>query len=144
MAVRPVPEGYHTITPYLLVADAGALLDFVQRAFDGRSARAMRGPDGQVMHADVVIGDSHVMIGQGGGAVMPTMLYLYVDDADALYARAIAAGGEAVQAMTTQFYGDRSGAVRDPAGNQWWIATHVEDVSSEELERRAAEARRTA
>ena len=140
MAVQPVPEGYHTITPYLVVNDANALLEFVTRAFGATVSHAMRGPDGRVMHAEIVIGDSCVMLGEGGEKSMPAMLYMYVKDCDALYQQALAAGGESIQPVTTQFYGDRSGAVRDCCGNQWWIATHVEDVSDEELQRRAAQA----
>lgn len=140
MAVKPIPDGYHTVTPYLTVNDAAALLDFVQRAFGARVEHAMKGPDGRVAHADVVIGDSHVMLGQAGEAwkAMPANLYLYVPDCDAWFRRAVAAGGTPLQEPQTQFYGDRHGAIVDPCGNQWWIATHVEDVSNEELQRRAA------
>jgi uncharacterized glyoxalase superfamily protein PhnB len=97
-------------------------------------------PDGVVMHAEVRIGDSMVMLSDGGGEwkPMPAVLYLYVPDADATYRRALDAGATSVQEPTTQFYGDRHGGVRDPSGNVWWIATRVEDVSPEELQKRAA------
>ena len=138
MAVKPVPDGFHTVTPYLSVTDAAKLLDFVQRAFGATAKDVMRAPDGAVMHADVVIGDSHVMMGQAGGEWKPTtaMLYLYVPDCDAAYRRALDAGGTTVREPRTEFYGDRSGGVADPFGNQWWVATHVEDVAPDEMERR--------
>ena len=138
MAVKAVPEGYRTVTPYLIVEDADALLRFVTAAFDAQVREEHRTPDGKVMHADVVIGDSHVMMGQAGGPwrPIPGSILLYVDDADATFAAAVKAGGKVVQEMTNQFYGDRSGGIQDPSGVTWWISTHVEDVSSEELERR--------
>ena len=140
MAVQPVPDGYHTVTPYIVAGDAAALIDFVKAAFGAREIHAMRLPDGRVMHGDITIGDSHVMIGQAGGdsRPFPAMLYLYVADADAMYNQALAAGGTSLQEPATQFYGDRHGAVNDPWGNQWWIATHVEDVAEDEMQRRAA------
>jgi PhnB protein len=143
MAVRPVPEGFHTVTPYLVVKDAAALVDFMQRAFGARDAQVARTPDGVVVHADVIIGDSHVMVGQAGGSnpPFPGMIYLYVPDCDATYAQSLKAGGTSLQPVATQFYGDRHGAVNDPWGNQWWIATHVEDVGPDELERRMKTAR---
>jgi PhnB protein len=138
MAVKPVPEGYHTACPYLLVDDADAQLRFLQRAFGGRVAGVHRDPSGRVMHADVVIGDSHIMLGQGTAEwkSMPAMVHLYVPDCDAVYRAALAAGGTSIREPRTEFYGDRSGGVRDANGNWWWIATHVEDVSAEEIERR--------
>jgi len=143
MSVKAIPEGFHTITPYLTVKDAAALLDFVTHAFDARPAHVMRGPDGTIGHADVIIGDSHLMMGTArpGTPAMPAMLYLYVTDCDAAYAKALAAGATSVSEPQTQFYGDRHGAVADSNGNQWWLATHVEDVSAEELEKRAKQAR---
>jgi PhnB protein len=142
MAVKPIPEGYHTITPYLTVKDAAPLLDFLQRALGATTVHVMKGPKGEVSHADLMIGDSHVMVGQAPdpAAVTTAMLYLYVPDCDAAYARAIAAGATSVAEPKTQFYGDRHGAVKDSSGNQWWFATHVEDVEQKELERRAAAA----
>ena len=143
MAVSPVPETFHTVTPYLTVRDAAGLLDFVTRAFGATHVHAMKGADGRITHADVMIGDSHIMMGQAGDAAsaMPAMLYLYVPDCDAAYARAIAAGGVSISEPQTMYYGDRHGAVRDSNGNQWYLATHVEDVAPEELARRAARAR---
>ena len=144
MAVKPVPDGYHTVCPYLIVDDANAQLDFVQRAFDARVVDVHKDGDGRIMHADVVIGDSHVMMGQAGAQwkAMPAMIHLYVPDCDATYRTAIAAGATSVREPQTQFYGDRSGGVRDVNGNQWWISTHVEDVSAEEIGRRAQAAAR--
>jgi PhnB protein len=141
MAVKPVPEGHHTATAYLLVDDANAQVEFLQRAFGGRITELHRDPNGRVMHADVLIGDSHVMLGQATAEwkAMPAMVHLYVPDCDAVYGAAIAAGATSVRELKTEFYGDRSGGVRDANGNQWWIATHVEDVSAEEIERRVAE-----
>jgi PhnB protein len=138
MAVRPVPEGYHTVTPYLIVEDADKLLEFVERAFGARMHHVMRNPDGEIMHADFVIGDSHIMTGQAGGPWKPlqSSIYLYVPDCDRLYQQAIQAGAKSLAEPATQFYGDRHGGVIDAFGNQWWIATHVEDVSEEELARR--------
>jgi PhnB protein len=138
MAVRPVPEGYHTVTPHLIVDDAEKLLEFVERAFGARMRHVMRRPDGAVMHADFVIGDSHVMVGQANGPwkAMPAGVYLYVPDCDAVYRQALQAGGTSIMEPTTFFYGDRHGGVTDPCGNQWWVATHVEDVSDDELKRR--------
>jgi uncharacterized glyoxalase superfamily protein PhnB len=140
MAVTPVPEGHHTVCPYLIVDDANAQLDFVQRAFGARVVEAHKDPNGRIMHADVVIGDSHVMMGQASGEwkAMPAMVHLYVPDCDALFQAAIDAGASSVREPRTEFYGDRSGGVRDANGNQWWISTHVEDVSAEEIARRAA------
>jgi uncharacterized glyoxalase superfamily protein PhnB len=143
MAVQPVPEGFHTITPYLVVKDAAALLSFMKRAFNARENGVARGADGTVYHADMIVGDSHVMLGQAGDGnpPFPGTLYLYVEDCDALYKQALGAGGTSIRDVETQFYGDRHGAVQDPMGNQWWIATHVEDVSPEEMDRRMKQAR---
>jgi PhnB protein len=138
VAVKPIPEGYHSVTPYLIVKDADALLQFVKKAFGAKVTDEHRNQDGSIMHADVVIGDSHVMLGQAGGkwGEMLGTLMVYVPDADATYKAALEAGGTSVQEMATQFYGDRSGGVQDPCGVTWWISTHVEDVSPEEMERR--------
>jgi PhnB protein len=144
MPVKPVPEGHHTVTAYLLVDDADTQLDFLQRAFGGRVTELHKDPSGRVMHADVLIGDSHVMLGQAGAEwkAMPAMVHLYVPDCDAMYRAAITAGATSVREPKTEFYGDRSGGVRDRNGNQWWIATHVEDVSADEIARRMAEQRK--
>lgn len=143
MTVKPIPEGYHTVTPYLTCADVEQQLAFVQAAFGAKVHEAMRGEDDKVRHADVIIGDSHVMMGQARDQwqPMPCSLYLYVDNCDELYAKAMAAGATSVREPTTEFYGDRSSGVQDPNGNYWWISTHVEDVAPEEIERRMREAR---
>lgn len=139
MAVKPIPEGYSPVTPYLIVRDADAVLTFVKSAFGADVKEEHRMPDGTVMHAVFAIAGAPVMMGQANDRwpERPAMLHVYVPDADATYARALKAGGKSIQDMTTQFYGDRSGGVEDPSGVVWWIATHVEDVAPEEIERRA-------
>jgi uncharacterized glyoxalase superfamily protein PhnB len=140
MAVKPVPEGYHTVTPYLIVNDAQGLLDFIQQAFDAKDVNVMRHSDGSVMHADGRIGDSRIMLSQATAdfPAMPAMLHLYLDDVDKFYRKALDAGAESVQELKDEYYGDRIAGVKDAFGNQWWLATHVEDVSEEEMARRAA------
>ncbi len=137
-AVRPIPEGYHTVTPYLVVPGLGTVIEFVKRAFGATEIGRFEGPDNRIMHAEVKIGDSIVMMGEPHGDIQPRpgVLHLYVEDTDAAYRRAIEAGGRSLREPADQFYGDRSGGVQDPAGNQWWISTHVEDVSAEEMKRR--------
>lgn len=141
MAVKPIPEGYHTVTPYLTLPDVPQMLDWVQRAFGATVVEAATGQDGGIRHADVIIGDSHVMLGQSSEQwpARPAALYLYVENVDEWYRRAMAAGGTSLREPTDEFYGDRSAGLIDPQGNQWWMATHIEDVSKEEMERRAAE-----
>jgi uncharacterized glyoxalase superfamily protein PhnB len=138
MAVKPIPEGYHSVTPYLTADNAAKLLDFVKAAFEAKELFRHLGPDGAVAHAEVKIGDSIVMVGQARDQWKgrTAMLYLYVPDMDATFKRALAAGATSVQEPTDQFYGDRNGGVQDPSGNQWWISTHKEDVSPEEMARR--------
>lgn len=140
MSVRPVPEGHHSVTPYLVVDDAARLMAFLRDAFQAVEVHRMTGPDGRVRHAQVKLGDSMVMMGepQGQGKPLPCALYLYVENADAVYQRALKAGATSIMEPADQFYGDRHGGVTDPFGNQWWIATHIEDVSNEEIARRAA------
>jgi len=142
MPVKPVPEGYHTVTPYLVVPGAAGVIDFLKKAFGAEETTRMAGPDGKVAHAEVKIGDSIVMLGEASEQwqPMPAMLYLYLPDVDAVYQRALDAGGESVKKPENQFYGDRSAMVKDSAGNLWGIATHVEDVPPEEMEKRATEA----
>jgi uncharacterized glyoxalase superfamily protein PhnB len=137
--VKPIPDGYNTVTPYLVVPDGAAMIDFMKNAFGAEEIFRMPGPDGSVMHAEMKIGDSMVMLGQSSAQhkPMPCMLHLYVPDVDAVYDRAVKAGATPVRPVANQFYGDRSGGVQDSAGNHWYIATHVEDVSMEEIERRA-------
>jgi PhnB protein len=139
MAVKPVPEGYQTVTPYLTATDAAGVFEFIKKAFGAREHYVMRGSNGEIRHGDLIVGNSHVMLGQAGDhwKPMPAQLYLYVPDCDAVYRQALAAGATPVQEPKTQFYGDRHGCVKDAWGNLWWAASHVEDVSEEEIERRA-------
>lgn len=141
MSEHAVPEGYQSITPYLAINGLGELIEFVQAAFDAELKECIPGPDGRPAHAEVQIGDSMVMMGEAAedGPVFPAMLYLYVTDVDAQLERAIASGAELVRAVEDQPYGDRVGAVSDPAGNQWWIATRKETLTSEEIAERMSE-----
>jgi PhnB protein len=143
MAVKPIPEGYTSVTPYLIVKDVDALLRFITAAFGAEVKEEHRLPDGRVMHADALIGDAHIMMGRATEEWTERLgsLLLYVSDADAVYARALQAGGRSLQEMTTHFYGDRSGGVEDPCGVAWWISTRVEEVSPEEMARRMTESR---
>lgn len=141
MAVKPIPDGYHTVTPYLIVQGADKLLDFMKQVFAAEETVRMPRADGSVGHAEVRIGDSVVMMGEASEQFpsLPGSIHLYVDDCDATYGRALEAGATSVQEPANQFYGDRSAGVRDLAGNLWWIATHVEDVPEEEMAKRAQE-----
>jgi len=142
---NPIPPGYTTVTPYLCVTDPAKLIDFLTQAFDAKLIFKMDGPGGRIMHAEMTIGDSRIMLGQPEpGKETNAMIHLYLPDADGFYARAIAAGATSVREPADQFYGDRSAGVRDQFGNQWFIATHVEDVSQEEMERRMAAMKATA
>ena len=138
MKTEPIPKGYHSVTPSLTVKGAHKLIEFLQQAFGAKVLHQMLCPDGGVMHASLRIGDSILMLGEAGPQCKPTTasLYLYVKDADETYRRAVQAGGVSQMELADQFWGDRGGAVTDPAGNYWWIATHVEDVSMEEIEKR--------
>jgi uncharacterized glyoxalase superfamily protein PhnB len=142
MAVKPRPAGYHSVTPYLIVRGARDVIAFLERALGAVPlGPPMDGPDGTVAHAEVRIGDSPVMLSDATAEypAMPALLYVYVDEeVDVVYQRALLAGATSVREPADQFYGDRSATVRDAAGNLWSIANHVEDVSPEELERRAA------
>ena len=140
-AVNPIPEGMHTVTPFIVVNQAAMLMEFIKNAFDGKIRGQMDGEDGKVMHAEMTIGDSHIMISDANekNAPMPCMLYLYVEDVDSTYQQALKAKGQSLREPTDEFYGDRSAGVKDPWGNQWWMATHVEDVSPEEMKKRANE-----
>jgi PhnB protein len=135
---RPIPQDYHSVTPYLAVQGVPKLINFLKQAFDAEERERMTTPDGRVSHAEVKIGDSIVMMGEptGESKSMPGMIYLYLEDADAAYKRALEAGATSLRAPSDMFYGDRNAAVTDPVGNQWWIATHVEDVPPEEMQRR--------
>jgi len=135
--VKPIPEGYRTVTPYFVVPDLQRFLSFVERAFGGTVTYLAS----DHTHAEVKIGDSMIMAGQekGDHKAQPISIYLYVEDCDAWYRRAMEAGATSTMEPANQFYGDRNGGVRDEWGNNWWIGTHVEDVPHEELERRAKE-----
>jgi len=135
--VNYIPDGYHTVTPYLCVDGAAGLLDFVKQAFDAVEIERIPRPDGKIAHAEVRIGDSVVMIGDAPDERMPTAIYLYVRDTDATYSRALEAGATSVMEPADQFYGDRNAGVKDACGNLWWIATHKENVSPEEIAKRA-------
>jgi PhnB protein len=140
--VKPIPDGYHTLTPYLVVDGAEKVIQFMKNAFGAEFAfEPMMRPDGKIMHAELKIGDSVVMISDASERAKATsaMLHVYVPNVDAVYQKALKAGGTSVMEPSDMFYGDRSGGVTDPAGNQWHIGTHVEDVSPAELKKRARE-----
>ena len=138
MSVKPIRDGFHTVTPYLFTEDSARLIRFLCEAFDGAVTNRKDRPDGAVMHAEMRIGDSMVMVGEASAQIgpMPTSIYLYVPDCDAVYHQALAAGGTSVLGVMNFPSGERYGGVKDPFGNVWWIATHVEDVPPEEEERR--------
>jgi PhnB protein len=147
MAAKPIPEGYHTVTPYLVVEDAAEAIDWYEKAFGAKETVRMPMPDGKVGHAELEIGDSRVMLSDpfeqgitkppkelGGTSVS---VFLYVEDVDAVVKRAADAGAEVTMEVADQFWGDRFGAVLDPFGHSWSMATHVEDVPPEEMDERA-------
>ena len=144
---KPIPDGYHSITPYLIVNGASGALDFYRKAFGAEELYRMAMPDGRVGHAEIRIGDSIVMLAdefpergiRAPQGSPPVSMALYCEDVDSLWKRAIAAGGKENRPLQNQFYGDRSGTLTDPFGHQWTIASHVEDVSPEEMERRMAQ-----
>jgi uncharacterized glyoxalase superfamily protein PhnB len=140
-AVKPRPAGYHSVTPYLIVRGARDVIAFLERALGAvQLGPPMEGPNGTVMHAEVRIGDSPVMLSDASAEypAMPALLHVYVDEeVDVVYQRALLAGATSVREPADQFYGDRSATVRDASGNLWSLANHVEDVSPEEIERRA-------
>lgn len=145
MAVQPVPPGYHNVTPYMIVDGAAKAIEFYKKAFGATELLRMPGAEGKITHAEIKIGDSPVMLADEfpdmnakgpkafGGS--PTSLMIYVDDVDQVFARALEAGAKEVRPLQNQFYGDRSGTLIDPFGHQWTVATHVEDVSEEEIQR---------
>jgi PhnB protein len=140
MAAKPVPDGFHTVTPYLTVRGAPKIIEFLKQAFGAELAfEPMKRPDGTVMHAEVTIGDSRVMLADENEMAKATTssLYLYVPNVDSIYQRAVKAGGNSIMEPTDMFYGDRTGSVKDPSGNIWSIATHKEDVAPQELAKRA-------
>ncbi len=149
MPVKPIPDGYHSITPYLIIKGAAAALEFYQGAFGAAEVLRLPGPEGKIMHAEIKIGDSHVMLADEFpemGIVSPTTvgnspvgILLYTEDADTMFDKAIELGATEKKPLADQFYGDRSGTVVDPFGHVWTIATHVEDVPPEEIDRRFQE-----
>jgi PhnB protein len=141
MAVKPVPEGYQSVIPYLTVKGAGKIIEFLKKALDAKlDFPPMLSPDGKIMHAQLRVGDSVIMVGEARdkSAITSSMFYMYVPNTDELYNKALKAGGTSISPPTNQFYGDRSAAVTDPCGNQWYFATHVEDLSDEEMKKRMA------
>lgn len=136
---NPIPRGFETLTPYLLVEGVPALIAFLEKTFGVVTVGKLDRPDGSVMHAELEVGDSKLMVGEPMGEFgpMPASIFVYVEDCDAIYARALEAGGTSVMDVTTmQHAGERYGGVKDPSGNIWWIATHLEDVSWEEQQYR--------
>jgi PhnB protein len=148
MPAKPIPDGYRAATPYLIVDGAAQAIDFYKRAFGAVEIMRMGGPDGKVMHAEIKIGEAPIMLADEfpemnarspqsiGGS--PVFLLVYVEDVDAVTAEAVRAGAKILRPVQDQFYGDRSGTVADPFGHLWTLATHKEDVSKEEMEKRMA------
>ena len=144
MTVKPIPAGYHTITPFFAVRDAKKYIRFLKLAFDAEEKEIHTDEDGKIMNAQLKIGDSFVMVGEvqtnaEENKLLKSMIYMYVEDVDSVYKKAVKADGKPIMEPMNQFYGDRNGAVEDPAGNQWWISTHIEDVSREEIIKRMAQ-----
>jgi PhnB protein len=149
-SVKPIPDGYHSVTPYLCVKGASEAIEFYKKAFGATELGRLSQPDGRVGHAELQIGSSRVMLsdehpemgftGPGTLGGSPVMMHLYVEDADAVFKRAVEAGATEVRSMRDEFYGDRAGGVKDPFGHTWHIATHKEDLTQEEVGRRAAKA----
>ncbi len=145
--VKPIPDGYQAITPYLIVEGAASAIAFYQKVFGAIELMRLSGPDGKVGHAELMINDSRIMLADEapqmgsraprafGGS--PVRMMLYVEDVDATAKRAVDAGAKLVRPIEDQFYGDRAGGLEDPFGHYWHVATHIEDVSAEEIERRA-------
>lgn len=146
MSVKPIPEGFHTITPYLIVDDANKVIEFLEKTFDAKTEEKLLRKDGSVANAGVLVGNSFVMMADAREEfkAQPAMLYVYVEDTDATYKKALEAGGTSVMEPADMFYGDRNAGVVDPCGNSWWIATHFEDVSTEELKKRQLDSEKTA
>jgi PhnB protein len=143
MAIKAVPQGYHSVTPSLTVKGAARLIDFIKEAFEAEEAFRMPGPNGDIMHAEVRIGDSVVMLSDPMGQSPTTSsLFLYVTDVDRVYQRALKAGATSISEPANMFWGDRMAQVKDAFGNQWSIATHVEDVPPQEMQKRAEAAMR--
>ncbi len=154
MATNPIPDGYRTVTPYLIIKGAAEAIEFYKRAFGASELLRMADPQGRVGHAEIKIGDSVIMLADeqpamgyrgprslGGSSVS---ILLYLEDVDAVFERAVRAGARAQRPVADQFYGDRSGTLEDPFGHVWTVATHVEDVPAEEMQRRAEAAMKSA
>ena len=148
---KPIPDGFHAVTPYLVVQGANEAIDFYKRAFGAVERFRMAAPDGKsILHAELAIGDSIIFLADECPEMQalspvalhgtPVSIFLYVEDADAVYKRAVAEGGRVTMPLQNMFWGDRYGEIVDPYGHRWSIATHIEDVPPEELERRGAEA----
>ena len=148
--VRPIPEGYHSVTPYLTLSDAARAIDFYKRAFGAQEVMRMNTPDGKIGHAEIRIGDSVVMLGdemRGSGSQSPQSLggtsggvFLYVQDVDAVFNKAVSAGAQVEAPLADMFWGDRYGRLRDPFGHSWSVATHKEDVAPQEMQQRMQDA----
>jgi PhnB protein len=148
--VRPIPAGYHSVTPYLSVRGAAEAIDFYKKALGAKELMRMPGPDGKIGHAEILIGDSHVMLadeypemgftGPPAHNGSPVHLHVYLKNVDAQVAKALKAGAKLVRPVKDQFYGDRLGTIEDPFGHVWHLSTHVEDVSKAEMKKRAAKA----
>lgn len=149
-SVKPIPEGYHSVTPYLIVNGGAQAIEFYKTAFGATELIRMARPDGKIGHAEIRIGDSVIMLADENPAMgslspqavggTPVLIHLYVEDADAVFNRGVAAGGTVERPLKDQFYGDRTGGIVDPFGHRWYVATHKEDVAPEELKKRAAAA----
>ena len=138
--VKAIPKGYRTVTPYLRVQGAARLMEFLTKAFNAKEVYKHEGPGGTIGHAEMKVGNSMVMLGEATEQQQPLQmsLYLYVRNCDRFYKKALKAGATSLREPADQFYGDRSGGVRDIWGNEWWLGTHIEDVSPEEIQRRLA------
>ena len=139
--VKPIPSGYHSVTPALNQEDAARTIDFCKRAFGAKEKMRMPGPGGKIMHAEIQIGDSIIMLNDAmQEPPQPAALFLYVPDVDKVFAKAVKAGASVIMPVQDMFWGDRFCRVSDPAGNKWGIATHREDVPPKEMKKRAAAA----
>ena len=146
--VKAIPDGYHSLTPYLFIRGAAEAIEFYKKAFNAVELLRMPGPGGRIGHAEIKIGDSAIMLADENAQMnarspqsvggCPFLLHLYVESVDALFAQAVAAGAKVTKPIQNQFYGDRSGGLEDPFGFSWYLATHIEDVSPEEIKRRVA------
>ena len=141
MSVKPIPEGYGNVIPFLICSGAEDVIKFAEEAFGAKLSDISKSESGSIRHATLHIRDSAIMLSEGSAEypAVASMLYIYFEDVDEVYKKALAAGGVSLREPTNEFYGDRSCGVKDPSGNQWWLASHVEDVSSEEIAKRQSE-----